>query len=68
MIPVTTEKKLDDIDKKILNLIADGKSVKEIAWKVGMKARQVDYRIKAMRKYYECTSVPQLIIKLQEQL
>lgn len=65
---ITTEKKLDETDKKILNLISEGKTVKEIAWKVGKSSRHIDYRLKVMRKYYQCANIPQLIVKLQNEL
>ena len=60
------EKTLDEVDKQILMLIAEGKTVKEIAWKVGSKSSRIEYRLRAMRKHYGCFNTLQLITKLSE--
>lgn len=67
MIAVKTiEKQLDEKDKEILKLLGEGETVKRIAWKAGLKPTQVDYRIKAMKKHYNCNSLPQLLLTLHE--
>jgi len=60
------EKSLDETDKQILMLIAEGKTVKEIAWKTGKRTENVNYRLKVMRKHYGCLNTTQLISKLSE--
>jgi len=60
------EKTLDETDKQILMLIAEGKTVKEIAWKTGKRSSNIEYRLRTMRKHYNCLNTTQLIAKLSE--
>lgn len=59
-------KYLDETDKKILELITQGKTYKQISFTVGLKFHAIDYRVKQIRKMYNCPSTPALIAKLVE--
>jgi len=61
---ITTEKKLDDIDKKILKLAGDGLTAKEIAYEINEKQKAVERRIRIMKEYYQCKSTTHLVTKL----
>ena len=65
---IVTKRELDETDKKILTLLGEGETIKRIAWKVGLQKTQVDYRIKTMKKHYNCVSIPQLILTLSDLL
>jgi DNA-binding CsgD family transcriptional regulator len=54
-------KTIDTIDKKILGLMTDGKSIKQIALEANLTSHQVAGRIREMKKYYNCHSIAQLI-------
>lgn len=58
MIP--TVKTLDDTDKKIVKLLSDGLTIKEIAYQENIKSRTIAYRIHEMKSYFKCKSTVQL--------
>ncbi len=60
------EKSLDETDKQILMLLAEGKTIKEIAWKIAKRSSNIEYRLRTMRKHYGCLNTTQLISKLAE--
>jgi len=59
-------KYLDETDKKILELITQGKTYKQISFTVGMKSFAVAHRIRVLKKHFRCESVPHLIASLSE--
>ena len=61
---ITTKKELDETDKKIIRMVGDGLTVKEIAYKINMNKRAIEYRISCMKLYFGCKSLPQLILTL----
>lgn len=61
---ITTKKEMDHIDKEIIQMAGDGKTAKEIARELKTSSRSVEYRIASMKKYYDCKSLPQLIMKI----
>jgi DNA-binding NarL/FixJ family response regulator len=50
-------KTVDTIDRKILSLMTDGKSIKEIAFKSNLTPHKVAARIREMKKYYQVDDV-----------
>ena len=65
---ITTEKKLDETDKKILKLFSEGLKGKEVADKTGISHYMVSARVRSMKKYYGCSNLSQLILKCKEEL
>lgn len=63
---ITTKKEMDHIDKEIIQMAGDGKTAKEIARELKASPRSIEYRIASMKKYYDCKSLPQLLIKLSK--
>jgi DNA-binding NarL/FixJ family response regulator len=63
-----TNKELDELDRKIITLLGEGKPIKDIAWKLGKHHRQIDYRIKVMRRHFRCANNVQLVLTLQSEL
>jgi DNA-binding NarL/FixJ family response regulator len=55
---------LTPTNRKIVELLAAGKTVKEIAATMEMKNRTIEKRIKTMRKDYNCLTVTQLVAVL----
>lgn len=64
---IVTKKELDETDKRILKLIGEGMVYKEIGYEMNLSVRQVDYRVREMKKYYNCKSTAQLLAKLLSQ-
>jgi DNA-binding CsgD family transcriptional regulator len=58
---ISTGKKLDDVDMKILELMSQGYTFKEIAPRVHITMPSVVYRVEEMKKYYGCKNSPHLI-------
>lgn len=58
---IITAKKLDETDKKILQLSGDGLTAKEIAYKLNRSRRSIEYRIYEMKKWYKCKSLAHLV-------
>lgn len=52
-----------NINNQIIQLLASGYTVKEVAGLLGMKKQTVDKRIRVMRKKYQCKSAIQLVVK-----
>lgn len=61
---ITTKKELDDVDLSILKLACEGMTAKEIGYEINLSSKTVSFRLTAMRKYYECKSTAQLLVKL----
>jgi DNA-binding NarL/FixJ family response regulator len=61
MKPASTEKVLDDVDIKILELVAKGKTYKEITAYLYLNKDNVAYRVRKMKQELKCDSLPQLI-------
>jgi DNA-binding CsgD family transcriptional regulator len=57
-------KELDDQDRQILKLIADGLTNKEIAYDLRINPHSVKARLRVMRAYYDCKTTAQLLLKL----
>lgn len=55
------KKELDEIDKKILRGLADGKTKDQIAFKHNLNIHGIVNRLRAMKKYYSCTDVDTLL-------
>lgn len=64
---IITKKELDETDKKILRLAGEGMTAKEMGYELNISRKMVEKRIWVMRKYYECKSITQLIVKLQKE-
>jgi DNA-binding NarL/FixJ family response regulator len=63
---ITTVKELDEIDKKILILLTEGKTAKQIGKAVFKSSRTVEGRLKRIRDAYDCKNTLQLIAKLNK--
>lgn len=48
---------------QIIQLLASGYTVKEVAGYLGMKKQTVDKRIRVMKRKYQCKSAIQLVVK-----
>jgi len=59
-------KYLDETDKKILELITQGKTYKQISFTVGMKSFAVAHRIRVLKKHFRCESVPHIIADIRQ--
>lgn len=55
---------LTPTNRQIVELLAAGKTVKEIATEMNMKNRTIEKRIKTMRKEHNCLTVTQLVATL----
>jgi DNA-binding NarL/FixJ family response regulator len=55
---------LQESNNRIIDLLAAGKTVKEIAEVLSMSKRTVEDRIYELRKKEKCTTVTQLVMKL----
>lgn len=60
---ITTKKELDDTDKKILAMAAEGKTAKNIAYQLNIKQKHIEWRIVQMKKWYNCGSLIELVAK-----
>lgn len=65
---IATKKILDDIDKKILTGIKDGMTAKAIAAKYNINSNTIGARIREMKRYYQCTNLPQLLLTVMDEL
>lgn len=61
---IVTEKRLDEIDKKILKLSGEGLTAKEIGYELNKSHRSVEHKIAAMKKWFKCKSITELVKKL----
>ncbi len=61
---IVIKKELDEIDKKIVRLSANGKSSKEIAYELNISVHVINMKICAMMKYFKCNTRVQLISML----
>jgi DNA-binding NarL/FixJ family response regulator len=59
-----TIKTLTEKNQKIIELLAGGKTIKEVASDINMKAKTVKARIERMRKDYRCTNTTQLVVTI----
>lgn len=55
---------LTPTNRTIVELLAKGKTVKEIASGLQMKYHTVEKRIRTMRRKYNCVTVTQLVVTL----
>lgn len=55
---------LTPTNRTIVELLAKGKTVKEIAGDMKMKTKTIEKRIAKMRKNYKCLTVTQLVVEL----
>lgn len=55
---------LQESNDKIIHLLADGKTYKEISAELGMKYRTIYDRVTEMKKKYHCGTRDQLVLKL----
>lgn len=55
---------LTEKNQKIIQLLAHGKTIKEVANEINMKAKTVKARIERMRKDYSCTNTTQLVVTI----
>jgi len=55
---------IQESNNRIIQLLADGKTVKEVADLLSMPRRTVEDRILGMRKTNRCATVTQLVVKL----
>lgn len=61
---IATEKKLDDTDKKIIELLSAGHKSHEIATKIWIGKKAIYHRLYVMRKHFECKTTSQLVAHL----
>ena len=54
---------MNEQNKRILELLAEGKVAKEIAADVGLKVGATEKRIKRMKQIHDCKSTIELIVK-----
>lgn len=55
---------LSESNNKIIELLATGKTYKEIAASLGMKYRTIVDRVEELKKKYSCLTRDQLLLKL----
>lgn len=60
----TVTRELDDTDVKILELIAKGKTSKQIGYELNLTTKTVANKITVMMVYYGCASRTELCIRL----
>lgn len=60
-IEVTKVRVLDDTDYKILDKLAAGRSHKMIAADLYLKKDHVTYRVKELKKHFNCDTTVQLV-------
>lgn len=65
---ITTKKELDETDKKIVLLIREGKTFKEIAGEVYLSVHTIKVRVREMKEENDCKNVAQLVYKLKDEL
>lgn len=61
------ERVIDDKDKQIISLLRRGMTFKEIASLVYLSIDGVNYRLMAMRRYYNCANNVQLVDFLRDE-
>lgn len=61
---IATRKDLDETDHKIIQYIKSGFTYKYIAHHLHFSIDKIKYRIRVMKKEYNCKSLPCLIAKL----
>jgi len=54
---------MTELDKKIIELISQGKTAKEIGKETNRSRRTIEHRIDRLKKKHNCKSLPQLIHK-----
>lgn len=59
-------KYLDETDKRILKLISNGYTYKEISREIYKSVEAIKKRISCMKQYYNCTNIPHLIAHCTE--
>lgn len=55
---------LQDSNREIINLLAEGKTTKEVAADLKMKTRTVVDRLETLKKKHGCTTITQLVLKV----
>ena len=65
MITTLIQKEPDETDKKILKYLSDGVTVKQIAYELNLSSFTVSWRIREMKKYYNCKSIAHLVATLK---
>ena len=55
---------IQDSNREIINLLAEGKTTKEVAAKLKMKTRTVIDRLETLKKKHHCTTITQLVLKI----
>lgn len=63
---IVTEKKLDEKDKQILMLAAEGMTAKEIGYELNTTQYAVQAKIRIMKSYYNCRSLTELVAKFKD--
>ena len=63
---IVTKKELDETDKKILRLSADGLAIKEIAARLHLSIPTIKYRRSAMKKEFKCSNIVNLVYTTRE--
>lgn len=58
---------MKDLDKKIIQLIADGKTAKEIGVQLNLSRRTIEDRLEKLRFKYDCKKTIQLVKLLENQ-
>ena len=63
---IVTRKELDETDKMILRLSAEGKAIKEIAAHLHLSIPTIKYRRSVMKKEFKCSNIANLVYTTRE--
>lgn len=63
---ITTEKKLDETDWKIIDLAGKGKTAKEIARELNKSVKTIAARKTVMFRYFKVNSITELVLKISK--
>ena len=61
-------KQLDEVDKRILHLIKQRYTYKEISQLVFKSVPAIDYRVRAMKDFYNCETIKELITHIENEV
>jgi DNA-binding NarL/FixJ family response regulator len=56
---------MQEQNRKIIQLLAEGKTVKEVAHSIGLKKRTVHDRIQNLKRKFGAKSIAQLVVKFK---
>jgi Response regulator containing a CheY-like receiver domain and an HTH DNA-binding domain len=56
---------LSELEEEIVSQLCNGKTVKEIAYQMGLHVRTIDYHLLRMRRRFNCKTTVHLVATLQ---